>query len=109
MTHDASAHTSELGPDTASSVSKRAAPVLRLVVDELQPTAAACPVLIVAADALACLAPPPPDGPVRAFWRRWFGPPEIDVRGARSDFGVFRAMYEIGSDYLPSSGTWPTR
>ena len=48
-------------------------------------------------------------GLFHAFWHWLFGPPKIDVRGARTDFGVFRALYEIGSDYLPSSGTWPTR
>lgn len=47
-------------------------------------------------------------GLLRVLWKRLFGPPEIAIPKSRSDCGVFRAMYEIGSDYLPSSGTWPT-
>jgi hypothetical protein len=42
--------------------------------------------------------------------RRWqvWGPPEIDVSVVAPHWGAMRAFHEIGSDYLPSSGTWPS-
>jgi hypothetical protein len=49
-----------------------------------------------------------PGGLLQRLWQRLFGPPAIDPRTAKTDFGVFRALYEIGSDHIPSSGTWPT-
>jgi len=64
--------------------------------------------LSVPAASLRTEPPPRRMGLLHALWQLFFGPPQIDVRGARTDFGVFRAMYEIGSDHLPSSGTWPT-
>lgn len=48
-----------------------------------------------------------PRGVLQRLWLFLFGPPAIEQRTAPSDFGVFRALYEIGSDHLPSSGTWP--
>ena len=48
-----------------------------------------------------------PRGFLAALWQRFFGRPHVEVRDSTAEFGVVRAMYEIGSDYLPSSGTWP--
>gem|GEM_PF-5246704 len=56
------------------------------------------------------ISPPPraaPRGLLHALWLRLFGPPAIDPRYDTRDFGAFRAFAEVGSDYLPSSGTWP--
>jgi hypothetical protein len=46
-----------------------------------------------------------------ALWRRWgfTGPSPIDLQQAVPRWGAMRAFHEIGSDYLPSSGTWPLR
>jgi hypothetical protein len=49
-----------------------------------------------------------PRGLLHAVWLRLFGPPAIDPRYDSREFGVFRAFAEVGSDYLPSSGTWPS-
>lgn len=48
-----------------------------------------------------------PRGLMRKLWQSLFGPPKIDPQAAPPDSGVFRALYEIGSDYMPNSGTWP--
>jgi hypothetical protein len=49
-----------------------------------------------------------PRGFLQALWLRLFGPPAINPSAVSRDFGAFRAFSEIGSDYLPSSGTWPS-
>jgi hypothetical protein len=49
-----------------------------------------------------------PRGLFTTLWLWIFGPPRLELPLARSDFGVFRALSEVGSDYLPSSGTWPS-
>jgi hypothetical protein len=49
-----------------------------------------------------------PRGLMHALWLRLFGPPAIDPRTITRNFGAFRAFYEVGSDYLPNSGTWPS-
>ena len=50
-----------------------------------------------------------PRGVLHRLWQRLFGPPAIDPRTATTDFGAFRALYEMGADHLPASGTWPSR
>lgn len=47
-------------------------------------------------------------GKLYAWRQRWLGPPEIELERVAPRFGAFRALSEIGSDYLPSSGTWPS-
>ena len=63
----------------------------------LQPTSVVLPLQPVAA----------PSGLLQRLWQALFGPPAVDLCTAKTDFGVFRALYEIGSDHVPSSGTWP--